>query len=137
MKKKLLKFNSFVNEDLASKQRYDMSMGEDDESGFSNDYSTKKDEDRDKIEVIQSKLEDYEPDFIYGDTELDSQLENAGIIKSTVWIDYLDVTNPDQYDYDKLEEDFLSETDFDEVEITTTDNSIAYSINVYDYDSDR
>jgi len=136
MKNKLLKFNSFVNEDLASKAHYNI-----DDDEIQNDFGNIDDDENDnnqlEIEEISEQLEDYEPNFIYGDYEVDSQAENAGIIKSSAWIEYLDVTNPEQYDIDELEEDFLSETDFDEVEITTTDNSITYSINVYDYDRNR
>jgi aconitase A len=133
MEKKLLKFESFVNEDLASKARFDIG-----EENIQEDDFVKEINDKDidlKIEEIQDALEDYEPNFIYSNYEVDSQIENAGIVKSTVWIEFLDVTNPEQYDYDDLEEDFLSETDFDEVEILTTDNSITYSINIYDYDN--
>jgi hypothetical protein len=137
MEKKLLKFESFVNEDLASKARFDIgeeNIQEDDFVKEINDKDEVQNTDL-KIEEIQDALEDYEPNFIYSNYEVDSQIENAGIVKSTVWIEFLDVTNPEQYDYDDLEEDFLSETDFDEVEILTTDNSITYSINIYDYDN--
>ena len=140
MEKKLLKFNSFVNEDLASKAHYNI----DDEDELTQDEYDKEFKEMEEnessqleIEEIQGNLEEYEPNFIYDDYKVDSQAENAGIIKSSAWIEFLDVTNPEQYDIDELEEDFLSETDFDEVEITTTDNSITYSINVYDYDRNR
>jgi len=130
MKKKLLNFKSFINEDLASKYKYDEKKEIQDEKKYVQDN----DNIEQQILNIQSKLEKYEPNFIYSDYIIDSQIENAGIIKYSVWIEYLDVADPKQYDYDELEEDFLSETDFDEVKILTTENSITYSINIYDYD---
>jgi len=133
MKKNLLKFDLFVekhiNEDLESK----ISYTEDETVQDTQNNDTDKIES--EIDNIMSKLENFEPEeIIFEDYVIDSQIENKGIIKASVWIEFIGISDPDQYDFDRLEEEFIQETDFDEVEILSSDDSITYSVNVYDYE---
>jgi len=149
MKSNLLKFDLFVekqiNEDLASKHYdYDKNGAEEefiDDVQNDEDYSEefekmdKKEKLDSEIDEIMSSLEDYDPEaIIYDDYVISSQDENKGIIKASVWIEFVGVSNPEQYNFDELEEDFLKETSFDEVEILSSEDSITFSVNVYDYD---
>jgi len=89
-----------------------------------------------EISEKQSKLENYKPiHFEYDDYILDSQSENAGIIDTSVWIEFVSNNPIDNIDIDELKNHFFDNTDFDEVEIETTENSVSFVINIYDYEN--
>ena len=151
MKKNLLKYDLFVekhlNEDLASKNfDYDENGAEEkiidevqnnDEEDYTDEFNQiEKKENKDKeISKIQEKLEDYEPPFEYIDIVLDSETERVGIIDTIVWIEFLGVDDINSLDFELLEEDFIKKTDFDEVEVMNTENSVSFFINIYDWDN--
>jgi len=89
-----------------------------------------------EISDIEEQLAIYTPPFDFSEIKIDSQSENRGIIDSSVWIEF--ITNQvEDYDVEELEEHFIMNTDFDEVEIVTSSESITFSVNIYNYDNVR
>jgi len=142
LKNKTIKTWEEFNENLASKDKWNIIDG--DNEPTDDEILKKEFDDIEKTEILdnkfsenEEKLDDYTPPFQYDDSNADHQIENAGIIKATVFITYSGVNNTKQLNYEQLEEDFLTKTDFDEVDVSINDDFVVYSINIYDYDNNR